>query len=70
LSQSIQNITNLKPVYIKYHNFLDTTGTIFKEEGVAGFFSGLKMRMAIQSVSSAIAWGTYQMIKSTLMGVS
>jgi hypothetical protein len=24
--------------------------------------------MAIQSVSSAIAWGTYQMIKTTLMG--
>jgi hypothetical protein len=30
LSQSIQNITTLKPVYIKYHNFVDTTATIFK----------------------------------------
>lgn len=51
---------------IKYHNILDTTAAIFKEEGVLGFFSGLKMRVAIQSFSSAIAWGTYQVIKSGL----
>ena len=51
---------------IKYHNILDTTVAIFKEEGVIGFFSGLRMRIAIQSVSSAIAWGTYQVIKSAL----
>lgn len=28
--------------------------------------SGLRMRMAIQSVSSAIAWGTYNVIVSLL----
>jgi hypothetical protein len=33
---------------------------------VIGFFSGLRMRMAIQSFSSAIAWGTYQVVKSGL----
>lgn len=33
-----------------------------------GFFSGLRMRIAIQSFSSAIAWGTYQVVKSTLDG--
>jgi len=49
---------------------VDTTATILKEEGMAGLFSGLKMRMAIQSVSSAIAWGTYQMFKTTLMGIN
>ncbi len=51
---------------IKYHNIMDTTAAIFKAEGVMGFFSGLRMRMAIQSVSSAIAWGTYQVIKTAL----
>lgn len=51
---------------IKYHNLLDTTAAIFKEEGIAGFFSGLRMRIAIQSFSSAIAWGTYQMVKTGL----
>lgn len=45
---------------------MDTTAAIFKEEGVMGFFSGLRMRIAIQSVSSAIAWGTYQVIKTGL----
>lgn len=51
---------------IKYHNILDTTASIFKEEGIMGFFSGLRMRIAIQSFSSAIAWGTYQVVKSGL----
>jgi len=51
---------------IKYHNILDTTSAIFKEEGLIGFFSGLRMRIAIQSISSAIAWGTYQVIKTSL----
>jgi len=51
---------------IKYHNILDTTAAIFKEEGLFGFFSGLRMRVAIQSFSSAIAWGTYQVVKSGL----
>lgn len=59
-----------KTPIIKYHTIIDTSLTIFKEEGVAGFFSGLKMRMAIQSVSSAIAWGTYQMVKSTFSNFS
>ena len=31
-----------------------------------GFMSGLRMRMAIQSVSSAIAWGTYQVVKTAI----
>lgn len=51
---------------IKYHNILDTTVTIFREEGLSGFFLGLRMRMAIQTISSAIAWGTYQVVKSNL----
>ena len=52
-----------KPPIIKYHTIFDTTRIIFQEEGVAGFFAGLKMRMGIQAASSAIAWGTYQMMK-------
>lgn len=58
------NYSNGKSVNIKYHNIMDTTVTIFREEGMIGFMSGLRMRMAIQSMSSAIAWGTYNVIKS------
>ena len=51
---------------IKYNNIVDTTATIWREEGVSGFFKGVKFRMAIQSVSSAIAWGTYHLFKNTI----
>lgn len=64
ISQPAQMLFTTTNSYIKYHNVLDTTATIFREEGVSGFFSGLKMRIAIQSFSSAIAWGTYQVVKT------
>jgi predicted regulator of amino acid metabolism with ACT domain len=51
---------------VKYRNILETTRLIFKEEGVKGFFKGVQMRMAIQSVSSGIGWGTYQLVKGLM----
>lgn len=45
---------------------IDTASIILREEGVLGFFSGLKMRIAIQSMSSAIAWGTYHIVKGVI----
>ena len=51
---------------LQYNNLLDTAATIWKEEGMKGFFAGVKFRMAIQSVSSAIAWGTYHMFKNII----
>jgi hypothetical protein len=59
-------ISSEKPTEIKYKNVLDTAKTVLREEGVIGFFSGLKMRIAIQSMSSAIAWGTYQVVKGVI----
>jgi len=49
---------------IRYHNIWDTAGKIWKEEGFLGFFKGMKMRMLIQSVSSGVGWGTYQIVKN------
>jgi hypothetical protein len=43
---------------------VDTVGTIWKEEGLLGFFKGMKMRMLIQSVSSGVGWGTYHLVKN------
>lgn len=45
---------------------MDTASIIIKENGVIGLFSGLKMRICIQSMSSGISWGTYHIIKSLL----
>lgn len=69
ISQPAQMLFVTSNSEIRYHNILDTTVSIFKEEGMMGFFSGLRMRIAIQSFSSGIAWGTYQMIKSGLSNV-
>ena len=41
--------------YLKYESF--------------AFFNGLKMRIAIQSMSSAIAWGTYHVVKGLVSPV-
>jgi hypothetical protein len=65
-AHNFQNIVTLKPVQIKYGSVQETVNLIMQEEGMKGFFSGLKMRMIIQSMSSAMAWGTYQIIKSVL----
>ena len=52
---------------VKYHNVAETAQIIWREEGALGFFRGLQMRMAIQSLSSGVAWGTYQLLKGFLM---
>ena len=49
-----------------YRNMFDTAAKIWKEDGALGFFRGLKLRVMIQSVSSGVAWGTYQIIKGYL----
>jgi solute carrier family 25 iron transporter 28/37 len=50
----------------KYSNIMDTARKIWAEDGALGFFSGLKMRVTIQSLSSAIAWGTYHIVKNAI----
>jgi predicted regulator of amino acid metabolism with ACT domain len=66
----MQNNTNMstrREEVVKYRNVAHTFKTIWKEEGFTGFFQGIKMRMMIQSVSSGVAWGTYQIIKNQLV---
>lgn len=60
------SMSSEKLVKMKYTSILDTARKIFQQEGAIGFFSGLKMRIAIQSMSSAIAWGTYQIVKGVI----
>lgn len=61
-----KNMSTRREELIKYRNVTHTIETIWKEEGFTGFFQGIKMRMMIQSVSSGVAWGTYQIIKNQL----
>lgn len=65
-SKMRMGISSHKPNNLRYKSISDTIKIIYKEKGVAGLFSGLKMRMAIQSMSSGVSWGTYQIVKSFL----
>jgi len=65
LTQNRELISTLKDT-IRYHNVLDTVTKMWREEGLMGFFKGMKMRMLIQSVSSGVGWGTYQLVKSSI----
>lgn len=60
--QSRERMSTIKHT-VKYRTIFETSKTIWREEGVRGFFKGVQMRMMIQSVSSGIGWGTYQLVK-------
>jgi solute carrier family 25 iron transporter 28/37 len=64
------SISSEKLIKVRYANVGDAVKKVLKEEGVSGLFSGLKMRVTIQSLSTAIAWGTYQIAKNLIYGVS
>ena len=51
---------------IKYHHFKDTTKYIYEHEGFRGFTKGVFPRMAMYVPSTALCWGTYEMIKSMI----
>ena len=51
---------------VRYHNIFDAAKSIWRDEGLTGFFKGMKMRMVIQSASSGIGWGTYQLVKGLI----
>lgn len=49
---------------IKYRTIFDTVKTIIRQDGIRGCFKGLQLRMLMQSVSSGLSWGTYQLVKN------
>ncbi|KAF9057307.1 solute carrier family 25 member 38 [Panaeolus papilionaceus] len=44
----------------RYHGFLRTIGTIWKQRGVAGYFDGASLRLSRKVLSSAIGWAVYE----------
>ena len=58
---------NAAPEPVKYPNALCAVKIIYKEEGLRGFYKGLSMRMANQSLSSAVAWCVYEYAKRLFM---
>ena len=53
---------------VQYHNIKQTAGEILRTEGVMGFYRGLLPRVIANVPACAISWGTYELMKSALIG--
>jgi len=52
---------------IKYRNTINTAINIAQSEGIRGFFKGLTPKTVTQSLSTAISWTSYEIIKGFLI---
>jgi solute carrier family 25 iron transporter 28/37 len=50
----------------RYAGVVGALQVLYAEEGLRGFFRGAHVRMVVQIPSGALAWGTYEFIKSML----
>lgn len=51
---------------VRYHHFLQTIQLIYQREGAKAFIKGIAPRMCINIPSTALSWGTYELIKGFL----
>jgi hypothetical protein len=51
---------------VRYKDFFQTIQLIYKREGLGAFTKGVVPRMGINVPSTALSWGTYELIKSFL----
>ena len=51
---------------VRYADFLQTIRLVYSKEGVRGFIKGIGPRMCINVPSTALSWGTYELIKGFL----
>ncbi len=50
----------------EYANAWDTIVKVYRAEGVAGFFKGVRARVMVHTPAMAISWSTYECVKSWL----
>lgn len=51
---------------VRYRDFLSSIKIVYRQEGIYAFTKGLAPRMCINVPSTALSWGTYELIKSFL----
>ena len=51
---------------VNYKNVWQTVNHIYKSEGLSAFGRGVGPRMALNVPSTALSWGTYEMVKGFL----
>ena len=52
----------------RYTDIRATVTYIYRTEGLMAFSKGILPRMSINVPSTALSWGTYELIKSFLIG--
>ena len=52
----------------RYADIKSTAVYIYRNEGLLAFTKGISPRMCINVPSTALSWGTYELIKSLLVG--
>ncbi len=52
---------------VRYHDFKQTIHTIIRDEGKIAFARGFLPRILIYIPSTALSWGTYEIVKSILI---
>ena len=52
----------------RYSDFKSTVKYIYRTEGLMAFTKGVFPRMSINVPSTALSWGTYELVKSILIG--
>ena len=66
--KSIKNKNIFNETEIKYKNIASTVKKIYMESGILkGFFKGLTPRVLSNSPACAISWGTYEIVKYSLI---
>jgi hypothetical protein len=51
---------------VKYKDVVSTIKQVYRHEGIMAFTKGVIPRMGINVPSTALSWGTYEMLKSFL----
>jgi hypothetical protein len=51
---------------VRYRHILSSIKIIYKHEGIWAFTRGVFPRMCINVPSTALSWGTYELVKSRL----
>ena len=66
----LQKQKGLDKALLKYKSPIHCTTTIFKEEGIAALWKGCAPTMARQGLNQCFLFGTYDILKHSLWGVS
>lgn len=55
---------------IHYRSIFETVSHIYRNEGIFAFSRGVSARIMLNTPSTAISWGTYEIMKVLLCGKS